>query len=175
MNGIDHYALLGVRSDASAREIRRAYRRLARRHHPDLNPRADGPERFAELAQAYSILNDPARRARYDQTLPRPTPASRPATSRSPVRDRTFRRGVLELSPSEARHLASHPLTLKDGHDRLIVLPAGTGHMDEITLPYNGHAVLLTIHVQGKLDSNRLRSITDNEHYPFSVGRFTWH
>jgi hypothetical protein len=94
---------------------------------------------------------------------------------RSPVPHRTFRRGILELSPSEARHLASHPLTLKDDHDRLIVLPAGTGHMDEIILPYNGRPVVLTVHLQGKLDSNRLRSITDNEHHPFSQGRFTWH
>ena len=85
MGAIDHYALLGVRSDASAREIRRAYRRLARLHHPDLNPRSDGHRRFAELAHAYAILNDPAERARYDRSIYRPAPASPPTASRSPV------------------------------------------------------------------------------------------
>ena len=146
----NHYALLGVRSDASAREIRRAYRRLVRLHHPDLNPRLDGPERFAELAHAYAILNDPAQRARYDQNLYHPAPASPPTMSRSPVVHRTFPRGILELSPSEARHLARHPLTLTDSHGRQIVLPAGTSHGDEITLPYDGRPVVLAVQLRGK-------------------------
>lgn len=146
MTGVDHYALLGIRSDASAREIRRAYRRLARLHHPDVNPRPDGQRRFAELAHAYAILNDPAARARYDQTLHRPAPANPP----TPVVQRTFRRGILELSLSEARHLAHHPLPLRDAHGRLVVLPAGTGHGDEIILPYNGRRVVLTVQLRGK-------------------------
>lgn len=149
MNGIDHYALLGVRSDAPAREIRRAYRRLARQHHPDLNPRPDGPERFAELAHAYAILNDPAQRARYDQTH-QPPPASPPNLARSPVLNRTFRRGILELSPSEAQHLGRHPLTLTDRYGRTMVLPAGAGHGDEIALLYQNHRVVLTIQAQRK-------------------------
>lgn len=149
MNRIDHYSLLGVRSDASAHEIRRAYRRLARQHHPDLNPRPDGPERFAEVARSYAILNDPAQRARYDQTR-QPPPASPPNLARSSVLERTFRRGILELSPSEARHLARHPLTLTDRCGRTIVLPAGAGHGDEITVLCNSLPVVLTIQLQGK-------------------------
>jgi curved DNA-binding protein CbpA len=150
MGVIDHYALLGVRSDASRREIRRAYRRLARLHHPDVNPRPDGHRRFAELARAYAILNDPAERARYDRTLHRPTPASQPAMPRSPDVQRSIWRGILELSPSEARHLTRHPLTLRDGHGSLIVLPAGTGHGEEIILPYNGRPVVLTVQLRRK-------------------------
>jgi curved DNA-binding protein CbpA len=150
VGAIDYYALLGVRSDASAREIRRAYRRLARRHHPDVNPGPDGHRRFAELARAYATLNNPAERARYDQSVHRPTPASPPPTPRSPVLRRTFRRGILELSPSEARHVADHPLTLSDGQNRLIVLPAGTGHGDQIILPYNSPPVVLTVQLQGR-------------------------
>jgi curved DNA-binding protein CbpA len=149
MNGIDHYALLGVRSDASAREIRRAYRRLARQHHPDLNQRPDGHKRFAELAHAYAILNDPAERARYDQTR-QSLPVS-PPTPASLIPERTFfRRGILELSPSEARHLAHHPLTLRDHHGTQIVLPAGVGHGDKITLLCNGLPVVLTIQLHDK-------------------------
>lgn len=150
MDGVDHYALLGVRADASARDIRRAYRRLARQHHPDLNPCPDGPERFAALAHAYTILNDPAQRARYDQTLRQPALARPRTMSRSPVVQRTFRVGTLELSPSEARHLARHPLALRDRHGRTIALPAGAGHGDEITLLYDGRPVVLTIHLRGQ-------------------------
>lgn len=64
----DHYAELGVGRDASADEIKRAYRRKARELHPDANP--DDPEaeaRFKSAAHAYEVLSDPERRARYDQ------------------------------------------------------------------------------------------------------------
>lgn len=147
MGGIDHYTRLGVSADASAREIRRAYRRLARLHHPDLNPRAEGPSRFAELADAYAILSDPTQRARYDQTLQRPPPARPRTTSHTQILNRFVQRGILELSPSEARDLAHHPLTLADGYGQTITLPAHAGHGDEITVRYNGRPIILTIHL----------------------------
>ncbi len=164
MGDVDHYARLGVRSDASANEIRRAFRRLARQHHPDVNARPDGTERFAELAHAYAILNDPAQRARYDQTLHRHAPATPPAMPRPTALRETVRRGVLELSRNETRHLARRPLTLTDGHGWTIVLPAGSGPGDEITMRYNDRPVILTIQLQERLDSNRLRSITGDGH-----------
>ena len=69
---------------------------------------------------------------------------------RSPGLQRTFRRGILELSPSEARCLAHHPLTLRDGRGRLIVLPAGASPGDEIFLPDDGRPVVLTVQLRGK-------------------------
>jgi curved DNA-binding protein CbpA len=148
--GTDHYTLLGVRSDASPREIRRAYRRLARQHHPDLSPRRDAPRRFAELAHAYAILNDPALRARYDQTLHRPVPVRRATPSPWPAHGRTADRGILELSPSETRHVARYPLALRNGYGRTFVVPAGTGHGEKLTLLYDGRSVVLTIHLHGR-------------------------
>jgi molecular chaperone DnaJ len=64
----DYYAVLGVPRTASAEEIKRAYRRLARTHHPDVNPGdPNAEERFKQIAEAYAVLSDPAKRQRYDQ------------------------------------------------------------------------------------------------------------
>jgi DnaJ-class molecular chaperone len=64
-----HYQILGLSAAASAEEIRRAYRVLARRYHPDVNPGKSSEERFKEIAQAYAILSDPTKRKSYDADL----------------------------------------------------------------------------------------------------------
>ncbi|CAH2603317.1 J domain-containing protein [Rhodovastum atsumiense] len=64
----DPYETLGVKRDASAEEIRRAYRRLARKHHPDLNPGdSAAEERFKRVSAAHDILGAPEKRARFDR------------------------------------------------------------------------------------------------------------
>ncbi|MGH2768888.1 MAG: J domain-containing protein [Actinomycetota bacterium] len=64
----DYYKVLGVDRGASSEEIKKAYRRLARRYHPDANPGdAGAEEKFKELAEAYSVVSDPARRRDYDR------------------------------------------------------------------------------------------------------------
>lgn len=62
----DLYAILGVARDASPEEIKRAYRALARQHHPDVNEDPGEDRRFKEIAGAYEILSDPQKRQRYD-------------------------------------------------------------------------------------------------------------
>jgi molecular chaperone DnaJ len=73
----DYYDVLELGRNATPEEIKRAFRRLARRHHPDVNPEDPESEaRFKELAEAYEVLGDPERRAQYDfygQVSPGPT------------------------------------------------------------------------------------------------------
>ena len=63
----DYYAILGVPRSATQDEIKRAYRKLARKHHPDVSKDADAEARFKELGEAYAVLKDPEKRAAYDQ------------------------------------------------------------------------------------------------------------
>ncbi len=63
----DHYRTLGVDRKASQEEIKKAYRKLARTHHPDTNKEAGAEERFKEISEAYDILGDPEKRKRYDR------------------------------------------------------------------------------------------------------------
>ncbi|WP_193604759.1 molecular chaperone DnaJ [Nocardioides dongkuii] len=63
----DPYELLGVARDADADAIKKAYRRLARQLHPDVNPDPETQERFKEVTRAYEVLSDPQKRAAYDR------------------------------------------------------------------------------------------------------------
>ena len=81
----DYYRIIGVERKAALPEIKKAYRRLARKYHPDLNPGDKSAEaKFKEIQEAYSVLSDPKKRGQYDQfgfagDVPRPGAGGRPA------------------------------------------------------------------------------------------------
>ena len=63
----DYYQIMGVKRDAAQAEIKRAYRQLARKYHPDVSKEGDAEAHFKEVGEAYEVLKDPEKRAAYDQ------------------------------------------------------------------------------------------------------------
>ncbi len=63
----DYYKIMGLQKDASQDEIKRAYRKLARKYHPDVSKEADAETHFKEVGEAYEVLKDPEKRAAYDR------------------------------------------------------------------------------------------------------------
>src|SRR5215471_3681476 len=68
MDFIDYYSVLGVSKNASQDDIKKAYRKLARQHHPDLNPNnKEAHKKFQQINEANEVLSDPEKRKKYDQ------------------------------------------------------------------------------------------------------------
>ncbi len=139
----DYYAVLGVSRDASEAEIKRAFRELARKHHPDVNP-ADSGEAFREINEAYAVLCDREARARYDRWghpdagssgLGAVVDAAQEMINDVLRRRRGKQKGrdlryTLEIKFEEAAFGCEKTIQVPDGagksRDHNVVLPAGT-------------------------------------------------
>jgi len=94
----DYYKVLGVPKKATEKEIRDAYRRLARKSHPDVNPndkRAE--ERFKEIGEAYAVLSDAEKRRKYDQVGPSWDPFSRTGSTGRPTTQAPYTRDAYDV------------------------------------------------------------------------------
>ncbi|NLO91318.1 MAG: J domain-containing protein [Elusimicrobia bacterium] len=98
----DYYKILGVSKNSSQDEIKKAYRQLARKYHPDMHPeakKAEMSEKFKDINEAYEVLSDPQKKATYDQLGPdwqqgpRPDPRQRQYSSRGPAQGFRFTQG----------------------------------------------------------------------------------
>src|SRR3989442_12699573 len=97
----DYYRTLGVDKNADDKTIKSAYRRLARKYHPDVAKTKDAGERFKEIGEAYEVLSDPQKRQRYDTLGPdwqRYAPAGPGAAGGFYAQDAKARRGLLGFS-----------------------------------------------------------------------------
>ena len=116
---LDPYAILGVARDASATQIQQAYRRLAKRYHPDLHQASQTTERMQRLNQAWAILSHPTRRARHDSDQAQSAPSRADAWSGAP------RRAWQTTSAAGPRQAANaEGVQQRAGHRRLDVLIA---------------------------------------------------
>ena len=106
----DHYAVLGVSVGIDARELRRTWRQLAMRWHPD-RAGAEATARFQRLAAAYAVLSDPAARAAYDRRrgMNAPSPSPRPAPGTAPAAG-VPKRPSRRPAPAVMLHRLSGPL-----------------------------------------------------------------
>lgn len=160
----DYYETLGVARDASADEIRRAYRKLAREYHPDVNKDAGAEDRFKEISEAYEVLRDPDKRERYDRGGPSDFEEAFSRGGFGDMRvefgDGDFgdlfeglfgsRRGfstrgadheaVLELTLEEAAAGGKRRISLADGRDFEVEIPAGVRDGQRIRLAAQGGA-----------------------------------
>jgi DnaJ-class molecular chaperone len=136
-----HYETLGVEPTASHEEIRSAYRRLALRHHPDVNGgSAAAANRFREIAAAWEILGDASARAAYDERLNRGTarPRSRTASPPDPPPERPPPRGpdiTRRIRVTMASIYAGFPVTVRQAHVRDCPRCAGRGLIRGVPCP----------------------------------------
>ena len=148
----DYYAVLGVSRDATDTEIKRAFRELARKHHPDVSS-ADNGEAFREINEAYAVLSDPEQRARYDR-WGHPEDASGLSAVVEAAQDilndvfrrrRGRQRGrdlryTLELSFEEAAFGCSKPIqiAMPDAHPRDFTVVVAPGTKDGASKAFRG-------------------------------------
>jgi curved DNA-binding protein CbpA len=132
----DYYRILGVSSTASPDEIKRAFRRLARQYHPDVNEAPNAEARFKALNEAYQVLSDPAKRAAYDRF-------HRSGVYTTPYPRQRSSYGSRGYSYTQTRQGASPTRRTARGLGNLS--PARLGILQRLAITIIGAAIVLTV------------------------------
>lgn len=173
MTATDHYTTLGVPRNADTATITKAFRKLARKSHPDLNKDTHADARFKAVAEAYAVLKNPDKRAAYDHPAPPPEPPRAhprqqpPPASDDPLADllAAFTRSTRGAAPATPETGRSHEhtvhLALRDAHRGTTLrvnVPGPPGHQDhrslDVTIP-PGTAHGQTLRLRGQGDPGR--------------------
>ncbi|MGX6642672.1 DnaJ C-terminal domain-containing protein [Legionella pneumophila] len=122
----DYYKIMGVSQDASEKDIKMAYRKLARKYHPDISKEPDAEERFKEMAEAYEVLKDPKKRSEYDQYLkykefnPQSDGFSGRRTQEQPFQEFHFDSDFFETLFGHSRY-QQQPMTGQNYHGKITI------------------------------------------------------
>ncbi len=134
----DFYRILGVPKSAGQDEIQQAYRRLARKHHPDVNKAPEAEERFKDISEAYSVLSDPEQRARYDAPDFRGVPEETPFTDFEDLFGGMFggrRAGPVPGADQESEVVISVEEAFRGTRRKLTFTGPGGTRSVEVTIP----------------------------------------
>lgn len=162
----DYYKIMGVKSDASEQDIKLAYRRLARKYHPDISKEPNAEERFKEMGEAYEVLKDPAKRAEYDNFLKhrdfnqqQQQESWRPEYTGS-YQSAQFNDDIFESLFGHARQRANQPMA---GHDysgkiNISLEEAFNGTVKSIQVPVDNGVQTLNVKIpQGVKSEQQIR------------------
>lgn len=125
----DYYKIMGVSPDASEKDIKTAYRKLARKYHPDISKESNAEERFKEMGEAYEVLRDTKKRAEYDQYLKHRELNQRAHQStgyshsgrENPYQDVQFDSDFFESLFGHARRQQQQPMTGQDYQGKISI------------------------------------------------------
>lgn len=137
MNNTEYYDRLGVSKNASQDEIKRAYRKLSKKYHPDINKEAGAEDKYKEVQEAYETLSDEQKRAAYDQYGAAGANGGFGMMRRQVTCDVCHGRGKEIKSPCETCHGTGHE---KQAHSVKVKIPAGVETGQQVRLSGQGEA-----------------------------------
>ncbi|MBI2785276.1 MAG: DnaJ domain-containing protein [Legionella longbeachae] len=153
----DYYKIMGVNENASEKDIKMAYRKLARKYHPDISKEPDAEEHFKEMGEAYEVLKDPVKKAEYDNYLKnREFHQNAQQSHRRPEDAEQYYSGSMneDLFETLFGHSRYHqqPMTGQDYHGKINISleEAFTGTVKHIQVPitHNSQATMQTLKVK---------------------------